>query len=107
MQLKHIKSVISKLENCTDVNYSGTKVKIVRDAELIGKGLYGYTYPDGKTVNFYPDAFLDIEKLVKTIGHENVHLMQIKMRLLHSTANNYSNLTKRHLTRKNHIGKDK
>lgn len=39
--------------------------------------MYGYT--DGKTITLYPDAFTDIENLVKTLGHERIHVYQISV----------------------------
>ena len=36
--------------------------------------MYGFT--DGKTIILYPDAFVDIETLVKTLGHERMHVYQ-------------------------------
>ena len=54
----------------------GVKVRIVRDPDLLGKNLYGYTHPDG-SIDLYPDAFTDTEQLVKTLGHERTHTMQI------------------------------
>ncbi|WP_227108007.1 hypothetical protein [Chromobacterium rhizoryzae] len=54
----------------------GGKVRIVRDPELIGKDLYGYTHSNG-SIDLYPDAFTNIEQLVKTLGHERTHTMQI------------------------------
>jgi len=44
---------------------------------LIGKNLFGYT--DGKTITLYPDAFQNTESLVKTIGHERMHVYQVKL----------------------------
>jgi hypothetical protein len=51
-------------------------VKINRDSDLIGRGLFGHTSPDG-TIGLYPDAFGSEEDLVRTIGHERMHVMQI------------------------------
>ncbi|WP_420998524.1 hypothetical protein ACKI2N_032120 [Cupriavidus sp. 30B13] len=58
------------------VGLQGVKVRIVRDPDLIGKNLYGYTHPNG-SIDLYPDAFTDTEQLVKTLGHERTHTMQI------------------------------
>jgi hypothetical protein len=58
------------------IGLDGVKVRIVRDPELIGKDLYGYTHPDG-SIDLYPDAFTNTEQLVKTLGHERTHTMQI------------------------------
>ena len=35
--------------------------------------------PDMKEVQFYPDAFISREELVKTLGHERVHIEQLRM----------------------------
>lgn len=58
------------------VGLQGVKVRIVRDPDLLGKNLYGYTHPDG-SIDLYPDAFTNTEQLVKTLGHERTHTMQI------------------------------
>lgn len=39
--------------------------------------MYGFT--DGKTITLYPDAFTDAETLVKTLGHERMHVYQINV----------------------------
>lgn len=75
MQMKHVKSVIKDM----DIDYSGIEIDIIRDNELIDKGIYGYTFPNGKRVQLYPDAFSDREQLVKTLGHERVHCEQVKL----------------------------
>ena len=48
--------------------------------EYIDRGLFGHTSSDGKTVTLYPDAFADREQLVKTCGHETVHVGQVRER---------------------------
>lgn len=58
------------------VGLGGVKVKIIRDSDLKGKNIYGYTHPNGD-IDLYPDAFTDIEQLIKTLGHERTHTMQI------------------------------
>jgi hypothetical protein len=58
------------------IGLQGVKVRIVRDPELIGRNTFGYTHPDG-SIDLYPDAFTDTEQLVKTLGHERTHTMQI------------------------------
>ena len=60
------------------VGLKDVKVRIVRDPELVGKDLYGYTHPDG-SIDLYPDAFTNTEQLVKTLGHERTHTMQIDL----------------------------
>lgn len=58
------------------VGLGGVKVKIIRDSDLKGKNIYGYTHPNGD-IDLYPDAVTDIEQLIKTLGHERTHTMQI------------------------------
>lgn len=58
------------------VGLQGVKVRIVRDPDLLGKNIYGYTHADG-SIDIYPDAFTNTEQLVKTLGHERTHTMQI------------------------------
>ncbi len=74
MQMKEVKKVLK----ASDINYKGVKIRIIRDPELIGKQLFGYTHPSGKMVDLYPDAFSDMENLVKTLGHERIHIYQNK-----------------------------
>lgn len=71
---KHVRRVASEMGlNPDDVRY-----KVVRNSEMIGSGYTGYISDDGKTIYIYPDAFVSREQLVKTIGHENIHLKQIR-----------------------------
>ena len=58
------------------IGLGGVKVRIIRDSDLKGKYIYGYTHPNGD-IDLYPDAFTDIEQLIKTLGHERTHTMQI------------------------------
>ena len=75
MQSNHIKKVLSGI----GIDYGNAKIKIIRDPKLVGKGFYGWTNPNGKEVQLYPDAFSSREELVKTLGHERVHLEQIEL----------------------------
>lgn len=86
MQKKYVNKIISDM----NIDYSGIEVDIIRDSELIGKNMYGYTFPDGKKVQLYPDAFSSRENLVKTLGHERVHCEQIK---LFGKARDFAELT--------------
>lgn len=75
MTIEHVKMI------CEDggIDYSGIKIVIVDDPELVGSNLLGYTHPDGQVVDLYPDTFKNRETLVKTLGHERIHVMQIQM----------------------------
>lgn len=75
MQQRHIKSILKDL----GLNNVSIEYDIIRNEELMGKGLYGYTFPSGQKVQLYPDAFSSREHLVKTIGHERIHCEQIKL----------------------------
>ncbi len=48
--------------------------------DLKGSGLAGHTWPDGRRVTLYPDAFEDEEQLARTIVHELVHVRQTQAR---------------------------
>lgn len=74
MQLRHVRKIMKDM----DVDYSGVKITIVRDQELIGKDYFGMTSDNGTAVWFFPSAFSNREQLVKTIGHEDIHLKQIR-----------------------------
>ncbi|HED40811.1 MAG TPA: hypothetical protein ENJ13_10330 [Chromatiales bacterium] len=60
------------------IGLEGLKVRIVRDPELLGKNIFGYTHPNGM-IDLYPDAFTNLEDLIKTLGHERTHVMQIEI----------------------------
>ncbi len=75
MQKRHITKLIKEM----DIDYSNIEIDIIRKEELIGTGLMGYAFPNGKKVQLYPDAFKDREQLVKTLGHERVHCEQVKL----------------------------
>ncbi len=70
------KRVVSQAASDAGFGPAGVSVKINRDTDLIGRGLYGHTAPNG-TITLYPDAFSSMEDLVRTIGHERMHVMQI------------------------------
>lgn len=53
-------------------------VEIDERDDLRGRGLYGYTWPDGHKVTLYPDAFQDGEQLLRTLVHELVHVRQVR-----------------------------
>ncbi|MDE7425415.1 MAG: hypothetical protein K2N51_17285, partial [Lachnospiraceae bacterium] len=75
MTMENVKMV------CQDggIDYSGIKIKIVDDPELIKYRFLGYTHPGGDIVELYPNAFKNKETLVKTLGHERIHVMQNKL----------------------------
>lgn len=74
MTKKHVRNVMKDM----GVSYGKARIILVNDEELIGRGLFGYTNPNGKEVQLYPDAFMSREELVKTIGHEKIHLEQLE-----------------------------
>lgn len=75
MSLKHVRSLVKDM----DISLDGTKIKIIRDKTLIGDSRWmGYTYPDGSAIQLYPAAFSSREELVKTLGHEFMHLKQVR-----------------------------
>lgn len=74
MTLKNVKGVAKK----AGINYDGIKISIDRNPAAMGKGYFGYTWPNGKKVTLYPDAFSSKELLVKTLGHERMHVYQFK-----------------------------
>ncbi|MEU0009584.1 DUF6531 domain-containing protein, partial [Streptomyces sp. NPDC006314] len=76
LQVAMQKRVVHQVAEQAGVGLEGVKVKINRDTDLIGRGLYGHTSPDG-TITLYPDAFTSKEDLVRTIGHERMHVMQV------------------------------
>lgn len=75
LQKKHVKQVIAEM----GIDYENITIKVVREEYLIGMGLYGYTFPDGKKVQLYPDAFTSREQLVKTLAHERQHVEQVRL----------------------------
>ncbi|MGO4630383.1 RHS repeat-associated core domain-containing protein [Streptomyces sp. 2RAF24] len=78
LQVPMQKRTVNQVARDAGVGLDGAKVKINRDTDLIGRGLYGHTAPDG-TMTLYPDAFSSMEDLVRTIGHERMHVMQSQL----------------------------
>lgn len=77
MSLKHVRGIVKDME----IELSDTKLVIIRDKELIdSREFMGYTFPDGSMIQLYPAAFATREQLVKTLGHEYIHLKQTKER---------------------------
>ena len=85
MQLRHVKTIVKNM----GIDYNGIEFDIIRDKELIGKAVFGYTFPNGRKIQLYPDAFSSREELVKTLGHELIHCQQIK---LFGNARNFAEL---------------
>ncbi|WP_223771531.1 putative T7SS-secreted protein [Streptomyces huiliensis] len=78
LQVPMQKRVVHRVAQDAGVGLEGVKVKINRDTDLIGRNLFGHTSPDG-TITLYPDAFSNMEDLVRTIGHERMHVMQTRL----------------------------
>lgn len=77
MSLKHVRQISNEM----GIDLNGAKWVIVRDKELVERSEFmGYTFPDGSAIQLYPAAFSDREQLVKTMGHEYVHLKQTQER---------------------------
>jgi hypothetical protein len=60
------------------IGLNGVKIRMTRDTELIGRDLYGYTHPNGRIIELYPDAFRNTETLIRTLGHERMHIYQAR-----------------------------
>jgi len=74
MTLKNVRNVAKQ----GGVGLDGVRIRVIRDQDLKGKGVFGYTHSDGKTIDLYPDAFKSKEELIKTLGHERTHIYQIR-----------------------------
>lgn len=73
MSMKNVRNIVKDM----GIELKGAKISIVRDKDLIDKpNFMGYTFPDGSAIQLYPAAFTNREQLVKTIGHEYIHLKQ-------------------------------
>lgn len=74
MTNKHVRGVVADMGlDPKDVLY-----KIDRREEMLKTPYSGVTADDGKSITLFPNAFKNREVLVKTIGHENVHLNQVR-----------------------------
>jgi RHS repeat-associated protein len=69
------KRSVREAANLGGIGMDGVRVKILRQDDLIGSGFYGHTSKKG-WITLYPDAFTDMDTLVRTIGHERTHVMQ-------------------------------
>ena len=74
--LEHAKLIMRQM----GILKKGITYQVDAQENLVGTGFFGYTSPDGKTVTFYPDAFTDRAHLVKTCGHESIHVKQVEER---------------------------
>ena len=74
MTQKHVRGVMAEM----GIDPKNAKYKINRDENMIGRNIFGHTSEDGKVVTLFPDAFTNREQLVKTIGHEQIHLKQVE-----------------------------
>lgn len=75
LKINHVKNILGEM----GIDYGNAKIKIIRNPDLMGRGFFGWTNPNGKEVQLYPDCFVSREELVKTLGHERIHLEQLKM----------------------------
>ena len=73
MQLRTVKRIAEE----AGIGLRGVKIRIVRDQDLVGRGLFGRAEPG--RIDLYPDAFTDTETLVRTLGHERTHVMQYQV----------------------------
>jgi len=53
-------------------------IELDENDEMQGRGLYGYTWPDGSKITLYADASEDGEQLLRTMVHELVHVRQVR-----------------------------
>ncbi len=72
MQLRVAKQAAER----AGVGLKGVKLRIERNPDYIGRNLFGYA--NKNTITLYPDAFINMETLVRTLGHERTHIMQFK-----------------------------
>ncbi|EUJ36756.1 hypothetical protein PWEIH_11355 [Listeria weihenstephanensis FSL R9-0317] len=74
MQLRHVEQVAKD----AGIGLEGIKIKIIRDTDLVNREFYGRAVPKGNSIELYPRAFTDKENLIMTLGHERMHVYQIK-----------------------------
>lgn len=73
MTLKHVRHVAKEM----GIKLNGAKWFIVRDEDFVRHPEFmGRTEADGSCIQLFPAAFTDREQLVKTMGHEYIHLQQ-------------------------------
>jgi RHS repeat-associated protein len=67
---------IKRIAQQAGIGLDGVKVKIIRDPSLVQAPIYGYTPPRGNMIQLFPRAFENSETLVRTLGHERIHVFQ-------------------------------
>ncbi|WP_308368917.1 RHS repeat-associated core domain-containing protein [Streptomyces sp. ISL-36] len=70
---------VKQYAKAADISLAGTRWRIDRNADLVGRPWYGHTNIDTGHMTFYPGAFTNGETLVRTIGHERTHVMQLEL----------------------------
>src|SRR4051812_5940323 len=79
MPLPRHGTVIEDVAERAGIGLDDIEVQIDDDDDLLGSGLCGYTNPPGTIIILYPDAFSSVEELVKTLGHERMHVYQARV----------------------------
>ncbi len=69
---------VLKVIDDAGMNFDGIKIKISRDKGMLRRQLLGWTPDNGKLVYLYPNAFKNTETLVTTLGHEKIHILQVR-----------------------------
>jgi len=69
--------IVHRIAQEAGVGLDSINIKIIRDPELLKLPYLDRTTPKGE-IELYPNAFSDIETLVKTLGHERTHVYQVK-----------------------------
>lgn len=72
------KKNVLKVIDDAGMNFDGVKIKISRDKGMLKRQLLGWTPDNAKVVYLYPNAFKNTETLVTTLGHEKIHILQIR-----------------------------
>lgn len=79
MPLPRHGAVVEDAAERAGIGLDDVEVQIDDDDNLLGSGLCGYTNPPGTIIILYPDAFSSVEELVKTLGHERMHVYQARV----------------------------
>jgi hypothetical protein len=69
------RTLVKRIAAQAGVGLDGVKFRIHKTAP--SQGMFGETTPDG-VLHLYPNAFRSEEELVKTLGHERIHVWQVK-----------------------------